>query len=141
MKRDLIITTSLVIPESEIHWQFARSGGPGGQNVNKVNSKAILRWEIIRNQTIPPAALERLKIAAANRITSEGDLLLSCDESRDQPKNIARCEAKLRALILQALHTPRVRKATRPSYGAERRRLDTKKRNAEKKAGRRAPMD
>lgn len=141
MKRDLIITTSLVIPESEIHWQFARSGGPGGQNVNKVNSKAILRWEIVRNQTIPPAALERLKIAAANRITSEGDLLLSSDESRDQPKNIARCEAKLRALVLKALHTPRVRKATKPSYASERRRLDTKKRNAEKKAGRRTPMD
>lgn len=141
MKRDLVITTSLIIPESEIHLQFARSGGPGGQNVNKVNSKAILRWEILRNQTLPPAALDRLKIAAANRITTEGDLILSCDEYRDQPKNIARCESKLRSMILQALHTPRVRKATKPSYSSTRRRLDNKKRHAEKKAGRRSPSD
>lgn len=141
MKRDLVITTSLVIPEGEIHWQFARSGGPGGQNVNKVNSKAILRWEIHRNQTLPAAALQRLKTAAENRINNDGDLILSCDEYRDQPKNIARCESKLRALVLQSLHTPRVRKATKPTYSSTRRRLDSKKRTAEKKAGRKSPND
>lgn len=141
MKRDVVITTSLVIPADEIQWQFARSGGPGGQNVNKVNSKAILRWFLSQNQTIPIAAMDRLKIIAANRITTEGELVLSCDEFRDQPKNIARCESKLRTMILQALHTPRVRKATRPSNSSNRRRLDEKRRTSEKKAGRRIPND
>ncbi len=141
MKRDVVITPSLVIPEGELLWQFARSGGPGGQNVNKVNSKAVLRWTLAQNTSIPIAAMQRLRILAANRINSEGELILSCDEYRDQPKNIARCESKLRSLILQSLHTPRVRKETKPTYSSTRRRLENKRRTSEKKAGRRISND
>lgn len=133
------IAGNLHIPDEELHWAFARSGGPGGQNVNKVASKAVLRWDVAANQTLPPEVKERLLRLQANRITTEGELVIQGQRFRDQPKNIADCEERLREMILQAMHVPKTRKPTKPGRGARERRLGAKKERSQRKAGRKRP--
>ena|SRR5207248_1953921 len=133
------ITDAIQIPDDELHFTFARSGGPGGQNVNKVASKAILHWDLAANATLPPDVKDRLRRHNARRVTTEGVLVLHGQRFRDQPKNIADCRERLRDMILQALAVPKVRRPTRPSRGSKLRRLDAKRRQAERKAARRTP--
>ena len=129
------ITHRLAIDESELHWSFSRSGGPGGQNVNKVNSKATLRWRPPPD-FLPEGAKQRLERLAARYLTVEGEIVLQSQEFRDQSKNIQRCREKLRALVLSAMHAPKPRVPTKPSRAVRQRRLDQKRRNAEKKGSR-----
>src|SRR5437764_7079936 len=133
------ITDAIRVPDDELHFTFARAGGPGGQNVNKVSSKAILHWDFAANTTLPAEVKDRLRRHHAKRLTGEGQLVLQGQRYRDQAKNIEDCRDKLRQMILQALHPPRPRKATRPSRGSKLRRLAEKRRQAERKAGRRQP--
>ncbi len=133
------ITDALQIPDDELHFSFARSGGPGGQNVNKVASKAILHWDLAANTTLPDDAKDRLRRHYAKRLTTEGQLVIQGQRFRDQGKNIDDCRERLRQMILQALHPPRPRKATRPSRGSKLRRLDEKRRQAQRKEARRKP--
>jgi ribosome-associated protein len=133
------ITGALTIPDDELHFSFARSGGPGGQNVNKVASKALLRWNLTANTSLPADVRERLRLQQANRLTAEGELVIQSQRFRDQARNVEDCRDKLRALVLHALNVPRPRKATRPTRGAKRRRLAAKRRQSERKAGRRTP--
>jgi len=127
------------IPDEELLFSFARSGGPGGQNVNKVSSKAILHWDLVANATVPLDVKLRLRAQQARRITVEGMLVIQSQLFRDQPKNIEDCRQKLAAMIAQALHVPKPRKATRPSRGAMQRRLAAKKRQSQRKANRGQP--
>jgi ribosome-associated protein len=131
------ITDTLHVPDEELLFSFARSGGPGGQNVNKVASKAILHWNLAANSTLPEEVRQRLRTNHANRITIEGELLLQSQRSRDQGRNIEDCREKLRQMILQALHPPRPRKATRPTRGSKERRLAEKKQQSRRKSQRR----
>ena len=133
------ITDSIIIPDEELLFSFARSGGPGGQNVNKVASKAILHWNLVVNATLPPDAKQRLLSQEANRITTEGELVIQGQRFRDQGQNIEDCLAKLRAMILRALHPPRPRRATKPTRGSKQRRLAGKKQQSQRKASRRQP--
>jgi ribosome-associated protein len=133
------ITPNLVVPDEELHFTFARSGGPGGQNVNKVASKAILHWDLARNVSLPPDLRERLQARQVRRITSTGMLVIQSERFRDQPRNIEDCREKLRAMILEVLHPPRPRKATRPSRAAKARRLAAKKHQAQRKSLRKKP--
>jgi ribosome-associated protein len=133
------ITETIQIPDDELHFTFARAGGPGGQNVNKVSSKAILHWDMGANTTLPAEVKDRLRRHHGKRLTTEGQLVIQGQRHRDQAKNIADCRDKLRQIILQALHPPRPRKATRPSRGSKMRRLAEKRRQSERKAGRRQP--
>lgn len=133
---DLIITSHLTVPASELQASFARSGGPGGQNVNKVNSKAILHWNLNETQVLVPATLQRLKALARNRITDEGFLVLSCQVHREQSRNLEACREMLRGLLLEAMRPVIPRKPTRPTAGARRRRLANKKQTGEKKKNR-----
>jgi ribosome-associated protein len=133
------ITDTLQIPEDELQFSFARSGGPGGQNVNKVSSKAILHWDFAANTTLPADVKDRLRRHNSKRLTTEGLLVIQGQRYRDQGKNIEDCRAKLREMVLDALTPPKVRRPTRPSRGSHRRRLDAKRRQAQRKAGRRAP--
>jgi ribosome-associated protein len=131
------ITESISIPEEELRFTFARSGGPGGQNVNKVASKAVLHWNLSANTSLPADVKERLRSAQANRITQEGELVLHGQRFREQAQNVEDCRARLREMILAALQPPRPRRATRPTGGSKRRRLASKRRQSERKAQRR----
>src|SRR3954453_6073948 len=98
----LEITDTLAIPPDEFRFGCARSGGPGGQNVNKVNSKAVLRWTPSASPSLPPAVRDRLLRAVASRLTRDGELLIPSQLTRDQGRNVEDCLDKLRLLVLAA---------------------------------------
>jgi ribosome-associated protein len=125
------ITIEKIKPELE--FSTSRSGGPGGQNVNKVNSKVILRWNIRSSAALTDEQKELLLKKLASFITQEGDLMLVSQESRSQLDNKETVIAKLEALIKKAFTKPKPRKATRPSKAAKVKRVENKKRHAEKK--------
>lgn len=126
----LVINNRYQIPEGELSFSFARSGGPGGQNVNKVSSKAILRWAFEGSTCLPEEAKLRLRGLQRNRITVDGDLIIISQTYRDQDRNKQDCLTRLREMILQALVVPKPRKKTMPSPSAEARRLQAKKHRA-----------
>src|ERR1044071_3518345 len=123
----LEITPTLQIPDDEFTWSFARSGGPGGRNVNKVGSKAVLRWDIARTTTINAEAKHRLALQQKRYFTLGGRLIIPSQLTRDQDRNRQDCLDKLRAILLQALFVPKTRKKTRPSRGRTRRRDEEKR--------------
>ncbi|MBN2022175.1 MAG: aminoacyl-tRNA hydrolase [Pirellulales bacterium] len=135
----LIVNARLKIPLAEFTFTFARSPGPGGQNVNKVNTKAQLRWAIGRSPSLPETVRQRFLAKHANRVTSQGDLLITSSRYRDAGRNVADCLEKLRAMLAEAAVAPRPRRATRPTAGSVRRRLDAKRRQSEKKRRRTTP--
>jgi ribosome-associated protein len=137
----LDVNEQIHIPETEFEWSFVRSGGPGGQNVNKVASKAVLRWHLDASPSVPDDVKARLRTLQRSRITVEGDFVLNSQRFRDQDRNRQDCLEKLREFILQAASVPKARKATRPSRGSKRRRLAAKRHRAAVKGARRAPLD
>ncbi len=129
----LTITRSFQIPDSEIELQYVRSSGPGGQNVNKVSSKCQLRWNVLQSPSIPAFHRERLIERLRPRLTRDGDILLSSDTYRDQGRNREECLAKLKSLLVAALHVPKARKETEPTRSSQRKRVQSKRRKSEKK--------
>lgn len=137
----LSINSRWHIPKSELELTFNRSSGPGGQNVNKVNSKATLRWNPRRNTTLPVELIDRFVARYRSRLTTEGDLLIHSQRFRDQPKNIDDCFEKLRLMVLEVEIPPKPRKPVRISKAAKARRLDSKRHTSAKKQGRSTPQD
>jgi ribosome-associated protein len=129
----LEITPTLSLPMEELSFAYARSGGPGGQNVNKVSSKVMLRWNPGRCTALPADVLARFLAQQRSKLTKEGDILITSQKTRDQGRNAGDCLEKLRILILRALQPPKVRKATRPSRGSKERRLTDKKMQGQRK--------
>lgn len=131
------VNEAVVIPKEELDWSYARSGGPGGQNVNKVSSKAILRWRAASTAApIPLAAWQRMKSRYPGRFTTEGDVVLSSQRYRDQERNREDCAAKLAEMVRASLAVPTPRKKTRPSKAAKARRVEAKLRQSAKKQSR-----
>ena len=115
---------------------FSRSGGPGGQNVNKVNTKVTLRLKVSELSGLNEAELERVKTILANRISNDGEIVIVSDEERSQRINLERAYFRLEALIVAAAKLPKVRRPTKPSKAAKEKRLQAKKRQGMKKAER-----
>lgn len=135
------ISDNLHIPDDELEWTFSRSSGPGGQNVNKVASKAQLRWRAVASEILPPDVKERLLAQQRNRLTLDGDLLIASQRYRDQERNRQECIDKLANMIGQARRPPVKRRPTRPSRAAREARLQHKRRRATLKSARRAPHE
>ena len=133
----LIITPELRIPLREFQFTFARSGGPGGQNVNKVSSKATLRWPVVHSPSLPEPVRTRLLEKTGASVTATGDLLITSQRFRDAGRNVADCLEKLRALVAAAARPVRRRRPTRPTRGSVQRRLETKRQRARAKQRRR----
>jgi ribosome-associated protein len=131
----LPITDKWTIPEEQLQWSFARSSGPGGQNVNKVNSKATLRWTPVHG-TLSTAAWNRFLRVAGRYLTSEGEVVIQSQEYRDQPQNIQACRDKLRSMLVSAMTPPKRRVATKPTKASRQRRLDNKQKLSDKKKSR-----
>jgi len=129
----------LAVPVRELTIRFARSSGAGGQNVNKVSSKAVLRWPVVTSRGVPEDVRERFVARFATRITVDGDLVLTCDRHRDQGRNVAECIARLNAMLDAVATPPRPRKRTRPRRAVVERRLADKRARGERKAARRRP--
>jgi ribosome-associated protein len=134
---DLVVTPRLTIPASELEMSFARSGGPGGQNVNKVSSKVDLRWNPITSTALTFDDRNLLLDKLKNRLTNDGYLIVTSSATRDQIKNRDDAMSKLVLIVKSALFREKPRKATKPSKGAKRRRLEDKRRQSEKKSNRR----
>jgi ribosome-associated protein len=135
------VLPGLRIPLYEIDFTYVRSSGPGGQNVNKVNSKAVLRWAAKDSPSLPLGVRARLLERHASRLTETGDLVITSDRFRDQGRNAADCLEKLRQLLLEIAHPPKPRKATKPTKGSKRRRVEGKKLQSAKKANRSGRFD
>ncbi len=129
------VSENLSIAEDELEWTFARSSGPGGQNVNKVNSKATLRWTP-NMARLPRGVWNRFRVNAKRYVTSDGAVVIQSQEHRDQPQNVEACREKLRRLLHASLTPPKRRIATKPSRASRQRRLDNKRRQSQKKQSR-----
>ena len=121
----------------EITFQTSRSSGPGGQNVNKVESRVELRWHLMESQVLTEAQKVLILEKLANQLTADGLLLITAQDDRSQYRNKEIALARFHALLLKSLRRPKPRKATKPSKGAVRKRLEGKKIQGEKKANRR----
>lgn len=135
----LEINHSISIPLREFNFSFARSSGPGGQNVNKVNTKATLRWKILDSPSLSESVRNRFVQKYSRRINQENELVITSQRFRDQGRNVADCLAKLRELILSVSVAPIPRKKRKVSKGAKLRRLQEKKRQSDRKKNRRSP--
>jgi ribosome-associated protein len=135
----LSISDHIQIPLDEFEFTYARSGGPGGQNVNKVNSKAMLRWPIATSPSVPEPVRARFMEKYASRVTLDGDVILTSQKHRDQASNVEDCLEKLKEMLV-AVATPQTpRRPTRPSRASVERRTEAKRENAIKKQQRRRP--
>jgi ribosome-associated protein len=137
----LVVTPHLRVPLREFRFRFVRSSGAGGQNVNKVNTKAVLRWSVGRSRSLPEGVRRRFVARFPRRITSRGDLVLTSQRFRDRGRNVADCLEKLRAMLLEVAVAPRTRKPSRPTRASVVRRLESKRRTAVKKSRRQRPRE
>jgi ribosome-associated protein len=133
------IRQGLEIPEHEIEVSFARSGGPGGQHANTSSTKVELRFDVAGSPSLSDAQKARITEELGSRLTKDGVLVLHASEHKSQTRNREAVEGRLANLLGEALRPRRQRRKTRPSRAAKRRRLENKRKQAQKKALRQTP--
>ncbi|MFM9958989.1 MAG: alternative ribosome rescue aminoacyl-tRNA hydrolase ArfB [Phycisphaerales bacterium] len=134
------LAPGIVVPESALGFAAVRSSGPGGQNVNKVSTKAELRV-IVADLPMAEWARRRLIDLAGRKVSSDGVLMIAADEHRSQVRNKSECLARLRELLVQAMTRPKPRVKTKPTKSSQRRRVDDKKARGRIKSDRRVGGD
>ena len=138
---ELIAAPGVRVPAWALRWRAVRSSGPGGQNVNKVASKVELRVALAAIHGLTEKTGARLRVLAGARLTNDGELVVTSALTRDQARNLDDAVDKLRRLLERAQALPRPRRATRPTAGGVRRRLDAKSKTGAKKRERRVSAD
>jgi ribosome-associated protein len=132
------VTSTIALDESELTLEFIRASGPGGQNVNKVATAVQLRFDVANSPSLTDDVRERLVRLAGRRMTKDGVLIIEARRFRTQEQNQQDAVERLVALVGEAAKKPRVRRKTRPTLAARRRRLEAKRRRSEKKRLRRS---
>jgi len=135
----LVVTPWLSIPEDELQERFARASGPGGQNVNKVETAVQLRFDVRHSRALSDEVRLRLERLAGRRLTRNGVLVLTADRFRQQERNRADARERLADLVRAALDRPRPRTATRPTKASRVRRVEAKVRRGRVKSMRGRP--
>lgn len=135
----LILSPTVQIPLEEFDFSYSRSGGPGGQNVNKVSSKVTLRWQVYMNQSLPWQVRARFVEKYGNKLTSDGELILTSQKFRDQKRNIDDCLEKLTEMLMSVLYAPTPRRATKPTRSSVIKVAKEKQQRSERKKQRKAP--
>lgn len=129
----IVVTDQVRVPGDALSFKAVRSGGPGGQNVNKVSSKVELRVDLEAIQGLDPASRDRLGHAIRNQLDAEGRWIVVSDRTRDQPLNLEDAREKIRLALLRCLVAPRPRVPTRPTRASQARRVEAKKRTGTRK--------
>ena len=137
----LAIAEGVEIPDDELTFTASRSGGPGGQHVNKTESKVTLRFDVVHSPSLPPEVRQRLLAALGSRVGADGTVRVVCQASRSQFSNRKTAEARLEALLAEALIPVAPRFATKVPRAEKRRRIDSKKRRGGIKRARAIPDD
>lgn len=139
MKEVLEVARGIEVPRSEATIEYSRASGPGGQHVNKTETRVTVRFDFEGTRSIPDADKERMKEKLATKLTKLGELLVSCDAYRDRARNLETAFERLEATLARAYERPKPRKKTKPSRGSKERRLDEKKRTSSRKQTRKSP--
>jgi ribosome-associated protein len=137
----LVVNSRLRVPLRELRFTFARSSGPGGQRVNKANTKATLRWSVGSSPSLPEAVRDRFMERFRRRISATGELVITSQRFRDRGRNVADCLEKLRAMLQEVATRPRRRRATRPTRASVEQRLRSKRATGQRKKLRRRPSE
>jgi ribosome-associated protein len=132
----LVVNSRLQLPLEEFKFTYVRSSGPGGQNVNKVNSKAMLRWPMTASPSLPGDVRARFLKRFGSKLTTEGELIVVSQRYRDQARNTADCLEKVRQMLALVAVAPVKRKKTKPTRGSVERRLEEKRGASRKKESR-----
>ncbi len=135
------IAPGLAIDESEIAFAFLRASGPGGQNVNKVETAVQLRFDVRHSPSLDDYVKRRLEKLAGSRLTQDGVLVLTAQRFRSQERNRADALERLRQLVIKSAERPKRRIATRPTLASKKRRVDTKVKRGETKRLRTGPVE
>ena len=137
----LSINGRIILTEAAVETRFVRASGPGGQHVNKVSSKVQMWIDLGRLEGVTPEELSRLRERLAARLDARGRLLLSSQATRDQSRNLEDAAQRAAELIRAALHRPKTRRVTKPTFASRERRIAAKRHRSRRNDQRRADLD